>query len=329
MKNILFVDIPKKINEVYTDTVRERLGLDKIYTAKDLGSVDFSDVECIFSTWYMPHLSKEEIREYFPSLRAVFYAAGTVKYFAKEYLELGIKVYSAESANAVPVAEFAYAEILLALKGYYRAASLYKHRFFRRAKAFAEAHRGVYSANVGIIGAGNIGRLTIEHLRRHDVNIYVYDKYLSKEEIEALGAKSVTLSELLSSCDVVSNHIPDTAQTRDALGFYEFISMKPNATFINTGRGRQVEERGLCRAMKKRPDLSAVLDVARHEPPWPWSGLYRRKNIFLTPHIAGSLGAEQNRMAEYMEKAYEMYNTGDASMCEVKLDMLENMSYDR
>lgn len=74
----------------------------------------------LFSTWGMPALGKEQIRAYFPSLKAVFYAAGSVQGFAREYLEAGVQVFSAWAANAVPVAEFTVAQILLAGKGYFQ-----------------------------------------------------------------------------------------------------------------------------------------------------------------------------------------------------------------
>ena len=80
-------------------------------------------VDFIFSTWGMPALTKEEIREYFPNLKHVFYAAGTVQAFARPFLELGISVHSAWRANGIPVAEVTVSEILLANKGFSNAAS--------------------------------------------------------------------------------------------------------------------------------------------------------------------------------------------------------------
>lgn len=330
MTNIFFIDTPQKLEAVYGSGI-ESLGLDtkKYYTKADLTEKkdELRNVKNIFSTWYMPILTKEEIKEFFPSLEAVYYAAGTVKYFAEPYLDLGIKVYSAEAANAVPVAEFAYAEILLANKGFYKSQALYKKFRFKKARNIAFSHTGNFSSTVGIIGAGKIGRLVIDYLSRHDIRVLVYDKYLTDAEISAMGAKSATLDEIFSQCDVISNHLPDTEETRNMLGFNQFINMKKNATFINTGRGRQVDESGLVKALRKRRDLSAVLDVSCHEPAWPWSGLYRCKNVFMTPHIAGSVGLEQKRMAEYMLRTYNQ--KGKASPYEITKEMLDKMSYDR
>ena len=80
----------------------------------------FADTEYIFSTWGMPWFSDEEVKQYFPSLKCIFYAAGTVQSFARPFLNNGVKVFSAWAANAVPVAEYTVAQIILANKGFYR-----------------------------------------------------------------------------------------------------------------------------------------------------------------------------------------------------------------
>jgi phosphoglycerate dehydrogenase-like enzyme len=74
------------------------------------------DAEVVFATWGMPALSEEEIGQYLPELKAVFYAAGSVQDFARPFLNKGITVVSAWAANAVPVAEYTLAQILLANK---------------------------------------------------------------------------------------------------------------------------------------------------------------------------------------------------------------------
>ena len=86
----------------------------------------FADVTELFSTWGMPVFSEEEIRRCFPRLECVFYAAGSVQSFARPFLNCGVKVISAWAANAIPVAEFTVAEIILANKGFYRQSRLMK-----------------------------------------------------------------------------------------------------------------------------------------------------------------------------------------------------------
>ena len=98
------------------------------------------------------------------------------------------------------------------------------------------------------------------------------------------------------------------------------------ATFINTGRGAQVVEGDLVKALTERPDLTAVLDVTDPEPSPLDHAFYTLPNCFLTPHIAGSLGTELTRMAEYMADEYEKYISGISCRYEVTLQMLETMA---
>ena len=98
--------------------------------------------------------------------------------------------------------------------------------------------------------------------------------------------------------------------------------MRPHATFINTGRGAQIDEAGLIRVLKNRPDLTALLDVTNPEPPDDDSELYRLPNVFLTPHIAGSLNDEVHRMARLAIDECRCYASGEALRHEVTEEML-------
>lgn len=291
---------------------------------------ELKDCEYIFSTWYMPEFTKEEIKNLFPSLKSVFYAAGTVKYFAEPFLNNGIRVFSAAKANGIPVAEFTVAQIILAGKGYFQAQRAYRwpvwHRGFNRSRGYAERKYGNYGARIGIIGCGAIGSNVVELLKPYRLDVYVYDPYLSEGRANSLGVKRVNLEDLFSQCDVVSNHLPDIPETKMLINEHLFCLMKPTATFINTGRGAQVDEKALNKVLKRRKDMCALLDVTSHEPLFPWSPLYWRKNVFLTPHIAGSLSEEFGRMVEYMVQAYHDVLEGKDNMCETTIEMLAKQS---
>lgn len=126
MKSLL-IGRPGDIRRVYPDDIltslREEAGLDTgtILTRDELASAGPADADCLFSTWGMPALAEEEIARFFPKLKAVFYAAGTVQGFARPFLNRGIRIFSAWGANAVPVAEFTVSQILLANKGFFGA----------------------------------------------------------------------------------------------------------------------------------------------------------------------------------------------------------------
>lgn len=261
---------------------------------------DCKDVRYIFSTWNMPRFSYEEIIECFPSLSAVFYAAGDMRYFEEPYIRKGVKLFSAQRENAIPVAELVLAQILLANKGYFQAVEKYRRGFWRigfaQARSYSKAKPGNFGAKVGIIGLGLIGSELAKLLMRFDFQTLVYDPYVDDQKISHLGGERVSLSELFRECDVVSNHLPDHASTRALLDYRYFSLMKPTATFINSGRGAQVDENGLARAMRECPSRCALLDVTSREPPHPFSPLYRVSNIFISPHIAGSQENEYIRL---------------------------------
>uniref|UniRef100_UPI0024090AAC NAD(P)-dependent oxidoreductase n=1 Tax=Atopococcus tabaci TaxID=269774 RepID=UPI0024090AAC len=87
-------------------------------------------------------------------------------------------------------------------------------------------------------------------------------------------------------------------------------SMKTNAIFINTARGAIVREEELIEVMKKRSDLTAILDVTHPEPPAEDSPLFDLDNVVVTPHIAGSAGSETERLGAFMLEEAKRYVNG-------------------
>lgn len=337
MKTIFLARDSAKIFEVYNDQTLNELrsisdiNSSKVYTKSmvELNKDLIKNVEYIFSTWYMPSFSEQEIAKYFPNLKAIFYAAGTVKYFAEPFLNSGVRIFHAAAANGIPVAEFVVAQIILANKGYFQAQSAYKEGWyknsFKKGYKFAKKKTGNYNSSVGIIGVGNVGTKVIELLKPYKINLKVYDPFISQEKAKRLNCEVVSLERLFSDCKVISNHLPDTDKTKGMITYSLLSRMEETATFINTGRGAQVVEKDLIRILKKRPNMCALLDVTKHEPILPFNQLYRLKNVFITPHISGSMNNEQHRMADYMLHAYKDYINGKQSSYEVTKEMLNQL----
>lgn len=290
----------------------------------------FKNLEFIFSTWYMPLLNENEVEALLPSLKAIFYAAGSVRYFAEPFLKRGVKIFSAAKANGVAVAEFVVAQIILANKGYYQAQKTNKSILwrwaFKRAKRYSENRTGNYNSIVGLIGCGAVGSEVVRLLKPYHLEILVHDPFLSEERCQRLGVKNVSLSKLFELCDVVSNHLPDIPETKGIINYDLLSKMRDYTTFINTGRGAQLVEKDLSKVLKKRPTICAVLDVVEHEVLLPWSPLLRRKNVFLSPHIAGSIGNEALRMIKYCVVSFDDYVNGRSNENEITLAMLEKMA---
>lgn len=92
------------------------------------------------------------------------------------------------------------------------------------------------------------------------------------------------------------------------------------------GRGAQVVEKDLAEALRAVPSRVAVLDVTWPEPPEPDNCLYTLPNVILTPHIAGSIGNEVHRMAEYMLEECKAFDKGLTTRYSVSHAMLETMA---
>jgi len=297
-----------------------------VYTKKDVLSGNFTSTEYIFSTWGMPVFTEDEIKTYLPSLKAIFYAAGSVQQFARPFLNCKIKVFSAWAANAVPVAEYTVANIILANKGFFNTASIMKSGDISGARKAATEYLGNFDENVGIIGAGMIGKLVIKMLKAYRLNVFAFDPFLPDDTALELGITKCSLETLFSTCRVVSNHLANNEQTKGMLNGKLFNLMIPNSTFINTGRGAQVVEQDLVDFLKARPDATAILDVTHPEPPVAGHDFYKLPNCILTPHIAGSRGNEVRRMAEYMKQEFNNFTAGTTCRYEVTFDMLETMA---
>lgn len=329
-KAILFAESKYNIDRVWapeTKTELEKLfDLSVLYSKKELLALDFkSEISYIFSTWGMPEFSVEEVKS-MRSLECVFYAAGTVQGFAHEFISNGVRVFSAWAANAVPVAEYAVSQILLANKGYFGSSVLAKKGLRNEAAEHFGKFRGNYGQKVGLLGAGMIGKLVIKMLKNYKLEILVFDPFLPDEKATELGVKKVSLEEIFSECVVVSNHLANNPQTVGILNYRLFSQMPDNGVFINTGRGAQVVEDDLCRALSEKPSRFAVLDVTFPEPPETGHKFYSLENVILTPHIAGSSGDETHRMAEYMLDEYRAYSDGKETKYEVTMKMLETMA---
>ncbi len=298
---------PQTISSVYSEAQRQKLAeitdmKEEIVNADNFDSFDLTDREVIFSTWGMMNFSDEQLAK-LPNLKAVFYGAGATDNFARPLLKNNIKLVSAWKANAIPVAEFTVAQILLSMKNYF--SNTWQNRF---------AGPGCYGETVALIGAGAISQKVQELLKNFNLNVIVVP---SRPE-----RRTVSLEEVFKTAYVISNHLPNRDDNKNVITKEMFESMRQGATFINTGRGPQVDEAGMIEVMKKRPDLTALLDVLVQEPPAEDSELYKVPNIHLSSHIAGSLNDELHRMADFVIDDYIRFANGEALQNEVTEEIL-------
>ncbi len=283
------------------------------------------DCEVAFSTWGMPSLTEDEINKYMPSLKILFYAAGSVQSFASPFLNCDVRVFSAFAANAVPVAEYTVSQIVLAAKGFYQGSKRYRLAY-PSAVSHTGNSKGFFGIRVGIIGLGCIGSMVAERLKNFDVEVYAFDPFCSEEKAKELGVKLTDLETVFSQCLIISNHLANKKELVNVFDDRLFRLMQKHSTFINTGRGDQVDEWALAKNLILHPSRTAVLDVLKRER-FPYiNPLFWCPNAIITPHIAGSMGNETHRMAYYMIEQLDNLISGKEMQYEVTKEMLSTMA---
>lgn len=304
MKSILLSTNEERLSYVYREKQRaairncsevlcENVTMDNLF--------EFPETEVIFSTWGMPNLSPEELDK-LPNLKAVFYSAGAVRSFGQNLLDRGIKLFSAWQMNAIPVAEFTLAQVILASQGYFHNIADYRKK--QGPEGMGEARRGLglYDIDVAIIGGGAIGQLVMNLLKDYKVNV----KYVASRP----NKREISLEEAFKTCYIVSNHLPNREDNQNVITGEMIASMPEGGTFINTGRGAQVDEAGLVEAMKARQDLTALLDVTKPEPMEPNCELSQLPNVHVSTHISGSMNNEVLRMSDCMIDEFMAWEKG-------------------
>jgi len=252
-----------------------------------------ADAEVLLTGWNTPKVTTETVARA-PRLRAIVHTAGTVRTFIEEEVLRTVTVCSQAHANAVPVAEYTFAAVVMASKQAFRLRERLRRE--RRGRDLRELPElGTYRTTIGLVGASRVGRLVLERLRSLDVRLLLHDPYLTVDEAHALGAELVDLETLMTSSRVVSLHAPLLPDTVGMITRELLAAMPDGGTFINTARGAIVDHSALideCTSGR----LQAVLDVTHPEPLPPDSPLFDLDNVFLTPHISGSLGNEVARL---------------------------------
>ena len=184
-------------------------------------------------------------------------------------------------ANYNAVAEYTLMLMLAAMKNYPR-----HERAVRRGEWARFPMREITGKTVGLIGFGRIGRRVAELLSGFGVTLLVYDPYAAPEVLEAHRAKGVELDVLLAESDIVSLHLPSSAETRHFIDAGRLAQMKDGAVLINTARGALVDETALVAALESGKLSAAGIDVFEREPVTPDVPLLSVENTALSPHCA-------------------------------------------
>jgi len=199
----------------------------------------------------------------------------------------GIKVIPATGANAESVAEYVITAALMLLRGAYSSTRAVEAGTWPR--QMLSQGREAAGKVLGIVGLGNIGRLTARKARAMGMSVIAHDPFLPAraEAWTEVGEGARALDALLRESDVVSLHIPLTAETRGLLDSARLAAMKRDAVLINTARGGIIDEAALAAMLREGRLGGAALDVFDREPLVAGSPLVGAPRLLLTPHIAG------------------------------------------
>lgn len=182
-----------------------------------------------------------------------------------------------QNANAV-------AELVLGLL-------VYTVRNFYNGKAGSE----LMGKKLGILAFGNVGRNVARVAKGFGMEVYAYDAYCPADVIEAAGVKAVaSQADLFKECDVVSLHIPATAETKNSINKALCSTMKKNAILINTARREVIDEASLIDLLAERTDLKYITDI---KPDADAEFAKFEGRYFSTPKKMGAQTAEANTNA--------------------------------
>ena len=145
----------------------------------------------------------------------------------------------------------------------------------------------LYGKKLGVAGYGAIGREVAVRAKAFGMEILAYDPYMPAERIEADGARSVTLDEMLAESDIVSIHLPVLPSTRNTVNRDWFSKMKPTAYLVNTARAAVIDQKDFVEALQNGTIAGAAIDVYWKEPVPENHPLLHMRNVVCTPHMAG------------------------------------------
>jgi D-3-phosphoglycerate dehydrogenase len=157
----------------------------------------------------------------------------------------------------------------------------------------------LWSKNILIAGFGRIGQALIKRCLGFEMNVFVYDPFVSKDVIEKLGGIKVeSMEDACKDMDAISLHIPLNDKTKNIINYDLLKTMKNNCIIINAARGGIVNEVDLDRALKEGLIFGAGLDVFEIEPPEASNPLLKNDKVFLSPHTASFTEECMTRMGK-------------------------------
>jgi (S)-sulfolactate dehydrogenase len=206
-----------------------------------------------------------------------------------------IRVFPATGANSLSVVEYVICSAMVLLRGAYFANAAMLAGEFPKTKLIG---REIAGKRLGLVGFGAIARDVGHHARSLGMEVVAYDPYVGADDPAWQSTQALELDAVLASADVISIHLPLTAETRGLIGKEAFARMKSDAVLVNAARGGVMDEAALVAALKGGKLGGAALDVFEEEPLRDAAKIFKgTPNLILTPHIAGNTVESNGRVS--------------------------------
>lgn len=218
----------------------------------------------------------------------------------------GVLVVNAPLGNTIAAAEHAMALMLSLARRVPQADASVRAGEWKRSRYIGTE---LNHKTLGIVGLGKVGLEVARRARSFGMTLLTYDPYVSASAAEAVGARIVTLDELMRQADIVTVHVPLTASNRNLIGEHELKLAKPGLLLLNVARGGVVDERAVVEALRSNRLGGAGFDVFVDEPVGADHPLLSEHHTVLTPHLGASTREAQVKVAlEVAEQVVDVMN---------------------
>src|SRR5439155_1413067 len=200
----------------------------------------------------------------------------------------GIPVTNVPDTFTEEVADHAMTLILATLRKLVTQDRLVREGRWKEGRPILYQYPRLMGQTLGFVAFGHVARAVAVRAEPFGAHMLAYDPYVEELVMSRYGVEPVGLTELLQRSDIVSMHAPATPDAHHLLTEEHFRLMKPEAIFVNTGRGPTVDESALIKALQEGWIAAAGLDVLEQEPPAPTNPLLKMDNVILTAHVASA-----------------------------------------
>ncbi|RII36499.1 hydroxyacid dehydrogenase [Clostridium chromiireducens] len=223
---------------------------------------------------------KKEVIENCPNLKMICVAFTGVDHVAMDYCkEKDIMVCNCAGYSTVAVADLVFGMVISLYRNIISCDKVTREGGTKNGLVGFELE----GKKFGVVGAGAIGMRTARIAKAFGCEVYAYSR--TKKEVE--GIQFVDLDTLMSTCDIISLHVPLNENTKGLINSEKLLLMKESAILINTARGPVVDSAALAEALNSGKIAGAGVDVFEVEPPIPVNHvLFGAKNLLVTPHVA-------------------------------------------